>query len=460
MVLYSLENLKSYIRCYVLVSIILNDRISEKEMRGIFMVSSMNNLYVLENKNQILIYSLDTQSWMRGDKNYIQSLSLDEMYELLEKFHLKSKQEQGNLNRPKIHSLYIFITRKCNMNCSFCSMDAGPHVNTNNEMTLEETIDFLKYMNRYRIDRIIISGGEPLLSPKLYSILEYISKKMKNTQIVVQTNGALINENFCNRVKDKVTRLNISIESIYDIWSNKKNEFIEQLEIVYRNNIQMEFSFVVTKENSQYVYDYIELCRHFNAEAGIKIVSAVGGEKRFDELSLNEEEILEFYKEICGYILEHNYIENQNLETILGYVPIPRNGCSAFYLKSISLLPDGNVCRCHSIKEGYFNDIGNIRTENAYSKIEDKITKNNSEELFSVSSKIYCRTCVYKHFCTGICCAEIYNCPENTFYKPASCEWKKILISYYLWNHDKQNRKSMWEEIYKVLEKRLDEKYE
>lgn len=417
------------------------------------MYSQLKDLNILEKDEQLIIYSLTKQSWVRVDKNYIYSLERNELYKFLEMYHLKCDRKQTS---KKIYSLYIFLTRKCNMSCSFCSMDAGPFVDTSNELSLEETINFLKSVSDYYIKRIVISGGEPLLSKKLFPLIDFITKEMKRTQIIIQTNGAMINEKFCEEIKDKVDRINVSIESIYDIWSDKRDDLIRRLEIVQSYNLKMEFSFVATRINRENIYDYIELCRRFDAEAGIKIVSAIGGEKRFDDLSLNETEILEFYHGIINYIIEHNYISDSNLEAILGYRPIPRQGCSAYLMNSFSVLPDGKICRCHSIKGTEFNCIGNINSINI-EKLGKEMCK--SEETFSADNKIFCKTCVYKHFCTGICCAEVYNCLDSTFYKPESCEWKKILIDYYLWSHNKNNNQSVWEEINKRIKEKLEDIY-
>lgn len=419
------------------------------------MSSILNNLHVIEKGDKIILYSLENQAWLRADKKYIQSCEKENLYSILRKYHLVLDQELVAHKKKGAYTLYIFLTRKCNMVCSFCSMNAGPSVDIKNEISLGETIGFLERIKDYCIKRIVISGGEPLLSIKLYSIISYISEEMKNTEIIVQTNGTIINETFCEEMKGKIDRLNISIESIYDIWVDKRNDIIERLKIVKQYGIKMEFSFVVTKKNQNYIFDYLELCRQFNAEAGIKIVSAIGGEKRFDDLSLNSMDILNFYKGVIGFIIRNKYTSDANLLTILGYQPIPRQGCSAYSLKSFSLMPEGDISRCHSLKRKKYNYIGNVRDQDILYCLENSFEKH--ENNFAVNNKIYCKMCMYKHFCTGICSAEVYNCFENTFYKPDNCEWRKILIEYYLWEHNSREKSNIWQSIYNKIISRLED---
>lgn len=350
------------------------------------MVSNLtNDLYIIENNDKIVIYSLNNQSWIRVGKDYIQTLNKEQLLSFLNRYHLLVSPKETKKISKRINSIYVFMTRKCNMKCSFCSMHAGPHIDISSELELNELVGFIKKIKAHEIGRIVISGGEPLLSEKMYPFIDFISNDMRETEIILQTNGTLITQEFCEKVKGKVHRINISIESIYDIWSPYREDFINRLDILYHNNIKMEFSFVVTKTNKEHIYNYIELCRKYNAEAGIKIVSAVGGEKRFEKMCLNEYEILEFYRNVIGYIIDNNYTNEENLQTILGYKPIPRKGCSAYSLQSFSILPEGDILRCHSIQNEKYNQLGTVT--DGQIPINSKRKYGNDGDIFSVEKK-------------------------------------------------------------------------
>jgi organic radical activating enzyme len=78
--------------------------------------------------------------------------------------------------------LTIEITNQCDELCNFCSSDAKP---SGKHLSFEKIKEFLsKYKN---IERINISGGEPLSHPQFYRILKYC--KMLTENVWVYTNA-------------------------------------------------------------------------------------------------------------------------------------------------------------------------------------------------------------------------------------------------------------------------------
>lgn len=84
-----------------------------------------------------------------------------------------------------------------------------------------------------RIDRLILSGGEPLADRKLlYAILDKVKERYGNkTQIMLQTNGDLLNEERLDALIEKgVTRFDIA--SI-DRYHKHKGDRLAQLEVLF-----------------------------------------------------------------------------------------------------------------------------------------------------------------------------------------------------------------------------------
>jgi len=61
------------------------------------------------------------------------------------------------------------ITARCNLHCPFCY---GPDPRMKGEMTQEEIQAFIRFIASQGIVSLIIAGGEPLISPYLYLILD------------------------------------------------------------------------------------------------------------------------------------------------------------------------------------------------------------------------------------------------------------------------------------------------
>ncbi len=405
-----------------------------------------SDIRVLERNERVILYSIKYSAWIkisRDDFCLITKIMENQavcdqrgkkLLEILKKFRVV--QDKNNdiditiYKRKKLNSLYIFLTRKCNMACEFCSMNSGPTIETKDEISLDDTLKFLENINDISINRVILSGGEPLLSDKLEKVIDYVYKNMKS-KIIIQTNGIMINEIFCKKVAQKVNKINISIESINDIQLGKESVLIDKIAEIHNYGIDMEFSFVVTAKNMNSIYRFIDLCVEYNAEINIKLVSSVRDEKKYKSLCLDEEQVLRFYYSIFKYVIKQGYDKLNNIKGIIEYSPIPREGCSAYEGNILALMPEGNCYPCHSVVGDEF------KICNTNENIFDSNFKINKKAIFNIDSKIYCRQCDLKHFCGGPCSSEMYTSIEKSENKPASCEYKKILIEYYLWEYTK-----------------------
>lgn len=106
-------------------------------------------------------------------------------------------------------SLYWVFTQLCNDTCDHCYNLSGPQ---GNRITAAECLQIIDNLPD-TIDRIILSGGEPLAEKKkLYLILDRLRERYGNaTQIMLQTNGDLLNREILDILIEKgVTRFDIS----------------------------------------------------------------------------------------------------------------------------------------------------------------------------------------------------------------------------------------------------------
>lgn len=95
------------------------------------------------------------------------------------------------MNFNHCESLYWVFTQLCNDKCDHCYNLSGPQGTRISEEECLQIIDNLPD----RIDRIILSGGEPIADKKLlYTILDKLQERYQGrTQVMLQTNGDLLN---------------------------------------------------------------------------------------------------------------------------------------------------------------------------------------------------------------------------------------------------------------------------
>lgn len=127
-----------------------------------------------------------------------------------------------------IESIYWVFTQLCNDQCDHCYNLSGPQGRRISEEDCLKIIDNLPE----QVDRLILSGGEPLAErKKLYLILENLKEKYQNrTQIMLQTNGDLLNEKTLDTLIEKgVTRFDIASIDRYHKAAGSRLEKLSEL---------------------------------------------------------------------------------------------------------------------------------------------------------------------------------------------------------------------------------------
>ncbi len=101
-------------------------------------------------------------------------------------------------------SIYWVFTQLCNDSCAHCYNLSGPR---GERLELEECLAIVANLPD-TLDRLILSGGEPLAErKKLYPILEALQHKYgSRTQIMLQTNGDLLT----GEILDEILRLGVT----------------------------------------------------------------------------------------------------------------------------------------------------------------------------------------------------------------------------------------------------------
>ena len=105
------------------------------------------------------------------------------------------------------------IENECNLNCQFCFHN---QFRTDKQLHDIRNADYSKTiasLKEKKIEQIIISGGEPLLSSKLFEIIDLLEKS--GFTISICTNAILATPSFCERLKQTAVRkLTVNMASI------------------------------------------------------------------------------------------------------------------------------------------------------------------------------------------------------------------------------------------------------
>jgi hypothetical protein len=134
-------------------------------------------------------------------------------------------------NYEHCESLYWVFTQRCNDRCDHCYNLSGPRGAT---ISLEDCLGIVANLPE-RIDRLILSGGEPLAErPKLYAILEALRERYRGaTQVMLQTNGDLMTPERLDEILARgVSRIDVaSVDRFHQLAGSRKAE----LEALFRS---------------------------------------------------------------------------------------------------------------------------------------------------------------------------------------------------------------------------------
>jgi radical SAM protein with 4Fe4S-binding SPASM domain len=102
------------------------------------------------------------------------------------------------------------ITRRCNLQCVHCYNDSGPD-KTCHDVSTAKAKAVIDDLAAFGVPSILFSGGEPLIRPDLFELIEHAVGK--GVRAVISTNGTLIAEDQARRIKQLgVSYVGISLD--------------------------------------------------------------------------------------------------------------------------------------------------------------------------------------------------------------------------------------------------------
>lgn len=305
-------------------------------------------------------------------------------------------------------------TNQCNMYCKHCYRDSGCIENA--ELTTEQGKNLIDEIAKAGFKMIIFSGGEPLMRPDIYELLEY-AVKLK-LRPVFGTNGSLIDYNTALKLKEKgAMAIGISLDSLdaekhndFRGYPNAWEEAVEGMKNCQRVGLPFQIHTTVMNWNQHEILDITDFAVEIGAKGHhIFFMVPTGRAQNMEEESLQATEyetlitaIMNKQKEVPIELKPTCAPQFMRIAKELGIDVRYSRGCLAGISYCI-ISPKGDVQPCAYIK----NYIGNVK-ENPFSDI----WQNNSvlKELRTYQYKGSCGSCGYQDICGGCRArAAVYN---------------------------------------------------
>jgi cyclic pyranopterin phosphate synthase len=118
------------------------------------------------------------------------------------------------LKRP-IKDLRISVTDRCNFRCSYCMpLDEYEWIDKKEILTFEEISRLATLFVGLGVEKIRLTGGEPLVRQNLDKLVAKLSVIDGLKDLCLTTNGALLAEKVAALTAAGLRRVNISVDSL------------------------------------------------------------------------------------------------------------------------------------------------------------------------------------------------------------------------------------------------------
>lgn len=300
--------------------------------------------------------------------------------------------------RGGLLSLELELSRACNLRCIYCYASSGQPLE--NEISPEEirrVIDQAVDLGARKI--IVLGGGEPLLYPQLFEVIDYILSK--EVKVDLFTNGTRLDRNTAVKLYERNVAVSMKMNSrnpaIQDELAGREGTFaaIEKgLEALLAagypdHDHTLGIETIVCGQNYDELPDLWRWARTRSIVPYIEIMTLQGRAVEHKGLEVSPERIRSLFEKLAE-------IDASEFGRI--WYPLPPLAASRCarheYSCTVTAVGDVNPCPGVSIS------IGNIR-EKALQQILQESKVINELRNIRQNIKGRCATCTHNEFCYG-----------------------------------------------------------
>jgi len=165
----------------------------------------------------------------------------------------------------KHNYLRISLLEKCNLRCTYCMPADGIALSPKASlMTADEIFAIAQTFVKNGVDKIRLTGGEPLLRKDFPEIVSKLSEL--EVSLSITTNGILIDRHIEVLKQFKIKKINLSLDTLVSSKFNSitlRNQFdkvINNLHLLLNNDFEVKVNVVLMKGfNDNEIVDFVKL---------------------------------------------------------------------------------------------------------------------------------------------------------------------------------------------------------
>ena len=163
------------------------------------------------------------------------------------------------------------VTRKCNLKCSHCYINATKE-EFRGELTTQEAKQLMNQLSEVSKPLLVLSGGEPMLREDIYELIRYGADK--GFRMGLGSNGTLIDGTAAKRLKHSGLKtvsisLDSSIPEKHDQFRGVENSWkkaVKAIKALKRNGILVQVNTTLTQQNHSEIDEIMSLAEQLGVE--------------------------------------------------------------------------------------------------------------------------------------------------------------------------------------------------
>lgn len=323
--------------------------------------------------------------------------------------------------RYPLTSLYLYLTDRCNLNCGHCwiSPDFTPVPNSEEpaDPSVSELLNFVDQARPLGLNRVKLTGGEPMLYPGFFDLVESLSSR--GIGLDLETNATLIGPQEAENLARTTALVSVSLDGAssetHDSIRGVKGAFtrsISALRELAKHGATTQVIMTLTRTNICEIGPIIRLAGELGVSS-LKINPVVPcgrAQSIFDRnQNLSPEELM---------ALDRKLAENPGKTGVRVELDLPVG------LKSLKTLNSGSpgMCMIRNIL-GVLSDgslalcgIGQVEPDLVLGTLEDDLVRiwNEADLFIWLREKLVeelegiCGRCFFRFSCLGACRANAY----------------------------------------------------
>src|SRR5437762_5939996 len=112
------------------------------------------------------------------------------------------------------NNLRISVTDRCNLRCTYCMPEEVTFLDRHELLSFEEITRFVRAVAPLGIDKVRLTGGEPLLRRDLFRLVRMICDVPGIKDVGLTTNGILLAEQAQPLFDAGLRRINVSLDTL------------------------------------------------------------------------------------------------------------------------------------------------------------------------------------------------------------------------------------------------------